>query len=118
MEFTSRADQLDYVFRRFIDFICAVAAKAEMPVMEADRLREAPSVALIGKAVELEKKYSDGLKKHDMGTVLKMIVEQCAHGSPDEITRQSMTFVAFLEADREANSKFFQFTDIILDLLN
>ena len=115
--FKSRAEQLDYVFRRFIDYIGCVFLEAGIMDVGLGRLREAPSLALFGKALEIAKKYGEGLKTHDMGVVFKIIVDNSGPSEPDQLAKNGVLFVDYLKANTETQAKFFLYTDVILNLL-
>jgi hypothetical protein len=118
-EFKSRAQQLEFVFGRFIEYVGFILGKAGLDGNAVDKVKNAPSLALLGIAMDMARKYGEGLRKEDMGTVFKLIIEQATQvgAQPEEITRVGTIFTDYLKERQEDKDKFFLFTRIIMDLL-
>ena len=114
--FKNRAEQLDYVMRKFVGWLSDNLAQLGKPLpMNIDQI---PTIALLGKAVEISKKYTEGLKKRDLGTVYLIIVNSMAEGTPaGDIIEDSARFIEWLDGNESAKQKFFTYTDAILQLL-
>jgi hypothetical protein len=114
-QFKSRAEQVEYVFKKFLGFMEELLTDAGVDNGVLLTVKELPSVLLIGKASELAQKYKKGLKEHDMGTVWKIVVENIPDGTPSSISADAMRVVEKIRD--KAQAKFFLYTDIILTLL-
>lgn len=118
MQFNTRADQLDYVFRKFILFVATTAKKCGLPASGLNELVDCPTTALIGKAIDIQKRWGDGLKKHDLSAVFQLIVEESPSQSPETMSQQGLKFVEHLKKHPEVAEGFFRYTDILLELLD
>ena len=74
--FSNRAEQLAYVFNRFIDFIQKIFKEMGDENPQLELLKNAPVALLCAKAAEWDERYGDELLKESMGTVCKLITDQ------------------------------------------
>jgi hypothetical protein len=117
--FQNRADQLDYVFRKFVEFIHALSIQMGTIDSGFKNLSEFPSLALMGKASEIAQRYGTGLKAREMATVFKIIVDQNPGTiSPEDLAEHALKFVTHLNKSPTNKDKFFLYSDIILSLLD
>jgi hypothetical protein len=117
--FTNRAEQLDYVFRKFLDFMEALLKKAGVKEWSLDKIRLLPSVALFGKAQEMAVKYGPGLRTHQLGVVYKIVVDHIPEGEDATvIAGEALKVIEILKCPTSNADKFFLYTDIIIALLD
>jgi hypothetical protein len=120
MEFATRADQLVFVMRRFLVLLSNQLKRASLDDMGiAEHVDVIPDLALIGKAVEIEKKYGEALKKRELTAVFRLIVDHAVDAAePEKIYETAAGYVSLLEGSPEESDKLFIYTGLILDLLN
>lgn len=117
--FTNRAQQLEYVFRKFIDFMEGLLKRAGVKEWSLDKLRSLPSVAMFGKAQELAMKYQDGLKRKDLGVVYKIVLDHIPEGeAPTVMAGEALKVIEILKCPPSNSEKFFIYTDVIIALLD
>lgn len=119
MEFKSRAEQLDYVFRRFTDFLSEVFQKNGFD-RSFDEIRRAPQVFVLTKACDVVGRHKEGLKKHDMRVAMNIIMENLPGDEGDYETplKEAVAIINSIRDDDDTHRRFWHYIDIILKLMD
>jgi hypothetical protein len=86
--------------------------------VQVPEITDVPTVAILGKAVQLQKEWGKGLKEKNLKAVYGLVCKELeTAGSITEHLESLKKFITYLEEDAEARNKFFLYTDTLLTLL-
>jgi hypothetical protein len=109
--FQSRAEELQYVFSKFVLYLSEIFTEIGRPNPDLLLLSEAPVIILCAKAQEIMDNYGEDLDKEDMTAVFKVIIAQASDAQTvKSMSEDASMFIQYLEDNPEKKARFFRFT--------
>jgi len=114
----NRAEQVIYVFKRFLIFLCAANGTQEKTAALMEKIGSIPTEYLLAKAVDLNDKYGERVCARDSKALLMLLMDLSQEENADSMISETRQFLAKMESEenKEMKESFYRYFKVLRQL--